>query len=514
MKPIIHYAIKLVLLLYILILSSAGELQSQPYWYSSVRVDSDAHDREIARFNLATKSWESVLDTLSWIKQVKLSDDQSLLFISYVTDGILEVMNVNDLSSRKEILTHVGEIHQIIDNPAQNIIGIWYDKDDFEYHRLITFFDRTNFAQVYSITHHFRGWNREKLFFDSTGTILYGLDQDTILDKGILRSIDVASNAMMSTKLLDSIGPLASRKTFDDARNGGKAILHFSFSSISRYARYCLIDVINNQVGPPIEFPWRGYGNLSVNSDNIIVERVDYPGPVLNESYHRGEFYIFDSRSGKLKQRVILPPDGRLLLADNYPSTMYYFSLESQTSHQINLNNITPVIELLDSLRAMEQLSHSNNWLGDQSFVNELDTNLTNAQNYLVSGDSNNCYRQLQIFQQKVNEEYSDSLDGDSKWINIDGWKLLYFNAGYILDRLSVPPPQYNLNINIIGEGTVTKSPELALYDSAATVQLTANPGTDYSFSGWSGDVTSLENPIEVFMDSDKNITVTFQRNP
>jgi hypothetical protein len=44
-------------------------------------------------------------------------------------------------------------------------------------------------------------------------------------------------------------------------------------------------------------------------------------------------------------------------------------------------------------------------------------------------------------------------------------------------------------------------------------VRLTAVPAEGYVFSGWSGDVTSEENPIEVEIKSEINITVTFSES-
>ncbi len=173
----------------------------------------------------------------------------------------------------------------------------------------------------------------------------------------------------------------------------------------------------------------------------------------------------------------------------------------------------TPVLTLVDSLIEIKDSVGTYGWVSDGSFVAQLDSNLTSARNYIVAGDSNNCARQIKFFQQKVDEEYRDSLDGDNKTVTIEGWKFLYYNAQYILDRLPTPPPQYNLNINIIGNGTVTKSPELALYDSATTVTLTANPSTGYRFGSWNGDVSGSENPISVVMNSEKNITATFLQN-
>lgn len=152
-------------------------------------------------------------------------------------------------------------------------------------------------------------------------------------------------------------------------------------------------------------------------------------------------------------------------------------------------------------------------WLGNQTFVNELDSNLTSARNYLINNDSLNCARQIKLFQQKVNEEYRDSLDGDNKFVTIEGWKFLYYNAQYILDRLPTPPPQFNLNLSIIGNGTVTKNPDFALYDSATSVTLTAAPATGYHFVNWLGDVIGTTNPATLTMNANKIVTANFAIN-
>src|SRR5262249_11253136 len=47
-------------------------------------------------------------------------------------------------------------------------------------------------------------------------------------------------------------------------------------------------------------------------------------------------------------------------------------------------------------------------------------------------------------------------------------------------------------------------------YAEGSNVQLTANPGPSYVFTGWSGDASGNTNPLTVTMDSDKNITATF----
>ena len=72
---------------------------------------------------------------------------------------------------------------------------------------------------------------------------------------------------------------------------------------------------------------------------------------------------------------------------------------------------------------------------------------------------------------------------------------------------------QYDLTINIEGEGTVSETiiTQPTLYDSGTVVKLEAIPSEGWEFVGWSGSVESTENPIEVSVDETKEITATFK---
>jgi len=72
---------------------------------------------------------------------------------------------------------------------------------------------------------------------------------------------------------------------------------------------------------------------------------------------------------------------------------------------------------------------------------------------------------------------------------------------------------EYTLTINIVGNGSVAKSPDQATYHYGDAVQLaaTANPG--WTFDSWSGDLTSSTNPDTVTMDGDKMVTATFTQD-
>jgi len=72
----------------------------------------------------------------------------------------------------------------------------------------------------------------------------------------------------------------------------------------------------------------------------------------------------------------------------------------------------------------------------------------------------------------------------------------------------------YPLTIAIEGEGTVKEkilsTPKATEYPFETVVQLTPNPSQNWEFKEWSGDVSSTENVIEVFVNDTVNITATF----
>jgi hypothetical protein len=68
-------------------------------------------------------------------------------------------------------------------------------------------------------------------------------------------------------------------------------------------------------------------------------------------------------------------------------------------------------------------------------------------------------------------------------------------------------PVNYTLSVTA-ANGTVT--PSNGTYLQGTSVTLTATPSAGYQFSGWSGDVVSTTNPINVVMNGNKNIVAKF----
>ncbi len=82
-----------------------------------------------------------------------------------------------------------------------------------------------------------------------------------------------------------------------------------------------------------------------------------------------------------------------------------------------------------------------------------------------------------------------------------------------MIATFSGQPKSFSLTVNIVGDGFVTPNPDWPTYLNRTNVTLTAIPSSEWDFAGWSGDVYGTVNPSTIIMDSDKFITVTFQKS-
>jgi len=71
----------------------------------------------------------------------------------------------------------------------------------------------------------------------------------------------------------------------------------------------------------------------------------------------------------------------------------------------------------------------------------------------------------------------------------------------------------YTVTFSIVGQGSVSKSPDQASYASGSSVQLTATPSSGWEFSGWSGNAMGSSNPISITVISNMAVTATFTQN-
>jgi len=70
-------------------------------------------------------------------------------------------------------------------------------------------------------------------------------------------------------------------------------------------------------------------------------------------------------------------------------------------------------------------------------------------------------------------------------------------------------PNAVNLTVNVVGNGSVVKTPDQAYY-YGDVVTLTANADVSWAFAGWSGDLGGAVNPSAITLTGDKVVTATF----
>jgi len=68
----------------------------------------------------------------------------------------------------------------------------------------------------------------------------------------------------------------------------------------------------------------------------------------------------------------------------------------------------------------------------------------------------------------------------------------------------------YSLDLNIEGQGTISKDPDQTNYTPGTSVELTAISDPGWIFYEWLEDLTGSENPKTITMDSDKEVTARF----
>ncbi len=71
-------------------------------------------------------------------------------------------------------------------------------------------------------------------------------------------------------------------------------------------------------------------------------------------------------------------------------------------------------------------------------------------------------------------------------------------------------PQYYTVTVGVVGNGSVTVSPDQAEYLDGSTVTLTATAVVGNHFVSWGGDASGTTDVVEVVVDANKSITATF----
>ena len=90
------------------------------------------------------------------------------------------------------------------------------------------------------------------------------------------------------------------------------------------------------------------------------------------------------------------------ILRETDSTTKYWMTGFLEEAAWTSPDSTLTVVNLIDTLIVMREQVATFNWLGDQNFISVLDSNMASAHAFITQGDSNNCARQVRLFQQQV----------------------------------------------------------------------------------------------------------------
>jgi hypothetical protein len=420
-----------------------SEALSQPYTYGEVS------GSEIYRVNLRTGSVDTIIHSVERFDDFFADPQGTRMFVGYKSGEYCAYDAEHPDTPMKTFSVDRGWMGNVLQGPGDLLyISRSYGLDVSEQGRSgILIVDRTTLAVIDSTEDLVAlidpADGHLTLFFSKDKEHLYSFVKND--KRGLFFNVaSTATNRWIGTKRCGTVGEFVYGPVYDDGRSGYAVISYESAAGFINQ-KYVVCDVDEGSTRRPISFPYKSRVYLSGDGRRLIIERVQKDESRPRAEYATGTIYIFDSESSEMLRRVSLPPGGAILIFENYPNELFYYTLENGVPQSIivSLDSIASTNHLLEYLISSKHESETNGWLGDRNFVKELDNHLQNAQKHLAKHDSVNARKEVEEFQEKVNKEYQKTLDDhkggkhrDRRFVTEEGWKLLYFNAQYIIDRL------------------------------------------------------------------------------
>jgi hypothetical protein len=187
------------------------------------------------------------------------------------------------------------------------------------------------------------------------GSLIYFGKKDTATSYYYLEALSTTTNTVVWQKRENDIGYPKEPKVDASGKNGVVLYGYMYPEGAGRKGYYTLYStsgdsVICNMVDTLNTMPY-----LSGDAKYLILEEtpVNPNGKTMeNANFHPGRISVYEAITGQLIQKLKLPPDGKVLVFDNYPNMLYYYLPKQNRSINIDLSQLGPdtcTVKLLSS---------------------------------------------------------------------------------------------------------------------------------------------------------------------
>lgn len=244
----------------------------------------------------------------------------------------------------------------IVYNPSKNVFYVSWclpypdtleNWDDLSQYQRTAVYDASSFTVLDTLAVP-PGWITSATTISDDGNFLYlekwEGDKPIALGKYSLVTKQLILNRDLSTIITQGV-----QKDIHDNKKG-KCLLFFAYPkpqpSDMKYGLYN----IDTDTALIIPFPMPSHGSVSSNGKYILIEETPLKSDYLEVAktssdifLHPGRISIFNGISGKLLQHIKIPPDGKVLVFDNYPGMIYCYFEKKNKSINIDLTKLVTI---------------------------------------------------------------------------------------------------------------------------------------------------------------------------
>jgi hypothetical protein len=375
---------------------------AQPYYYYNAGTDSTTRimrfDLQAGTNELFFSDESSSCGALTW------DPTQNWLFLSaYLTEGdrsggyqrfIIEVLNtstkqivhrfpdqdtsqvvgyvhyVNPFQINEDPLNPLGKVQSftrwswpnlregrrvldgIVYNPNKNVFYVTYSTDflksdyaswdsTFLFQKTVAY-DASTFRVLDTISVP-SGWITSLSSVSNDGNYLY------VEHWGYQRANAIGKYTLINKQLISNINlpdiRIPGGYNIEDSKKGNFLLCFLYPRQQMEDKKFAIYNIDKDSIYSTIPFPLASHEHFSSDGKYIVIEetpvRPDYQSVFTGDDFlHPGKISIFDGKTGTLIQKLTLPPDGKVVVFDNYPNMLYYYLPSEQRSINIDLSKL------------------------------------------------------------------------------------------------------------------------------------------------------------------------------